>query len=282
VRVPVLARRLGGRPGIWATLAGTVVAYRLLDLLPSLAVIVYVVVSAPIPPWALRSLVVVAALGVGLLAVGFASARRHERPLFEVKGRLRRWVTLVREGLGILRAPLPAAMATLFQSVAWLSQLFAVFVTLRAFGLELTVSVAALVLVLVNLAILFPLWPGNVGLLQATVALPLGAYAVDYGHAVAFGVGMQAIEVSVGVSLGLSFLAREGLSVAVLKGMPDAGDDAPWHRRDFETPPGRNNKCTDSGDCCSTDDVEPEVVPGGQHGKPDGQRPKQPRSLEGS
>jgi glycosyltransferase 2 family protein len=281
-RVAVLARRLGGRPGIWATLAGTVVAYRLLDLLPSLAVIVYVVVSAPIPPWALRSLVVVAALGVGLLAVGFASARRHERPLFEVRGRLRRWVTLVREGLGILRAPLPAAMATLFQSVAWLSQLLAVFVTLRAFGLELTVSVAALVLVLVNLAILFPLWPGNVGLLQATVALPLGAYAVDYGHAVAFGVGMQAIEVSVGVSLGLSFLAREGLSVAVLKGMPDAGDDAPWHRRDFETPPGRNNKCTDSGDCCSTDDVEPEVVPGGQHGKPDGQRPKQPRSLEGS
>jgi len=79
------------------------------------------------------------------------------------------------------------------------------------------------VLVLVNLAILFPLWPGNVGLLQATVALPLAAYAVDYGHAIAFGVGMQAIEVSVGVSLGLLFLAREGLSVAILSRMPQAG-----------------------------------------------------------
>jgi len=223
-RIAVLARRLGDRTGFWATLVGTVVAYRLLDLLPSLALIVYVLVSAPIPHWALRSLALVATLGVVLLAVGFASARRHERPLLEASGRFRRLAAMAREGLGILRAPLPAATATLYQFVAWLSQLLAVFATLRAFGLALPFSAAALVLALVNLAILFPLWPGNVGLLQATVALPLGAYAVDYGHGIAFGVGMQAIEVSVGVSLGLFFLAREGLSVAILKRLPAAGE----------------------------------------------------------
>ena len=33
---------------------------------------------------------------------------------------------------------------------------------------------------------------------------------------------MQAIEASVGVGVGLIFLAREGLSVAMLKVMPDA------------------------------------------------------------
>ncbi len=223
-RIAVLARRLAGRTGIWATLVGTVVAYRLLDLVPSLALIVYVLMAAPIPHWALRSLMLVVALGLALLAVGFASARRHERPLFEASGSFRRLAAMAREGLGILRAPLPAATATLYQSVAWLSQLFAVFATLRAFGLALPLSAAALVLVLVNLAILFPFWPGNVGLVQATVALPLAAYAVDYGHGIAFGVGMQAIEVSVGVSLGLFFLAREGLSVGVLKRMPDAGE----------------------------------------------------------
>ncbi len=223
-RIAVLARRLGGRAGVWARLVGSVVAYRLLDLLPSLVLIVYVLVSAPIPHWALRSLALVAVLGLALLAIGLASARRHERPLVEARGRFRLLATLAREGLGILRAPLPAATATLYQSVAWLSQLLAVFATLRAFGLALPLSAAALVLALVNLAILFPLWPGNVGLLQATVALPLAAYAVDYGHGVAFGVGMQAIEASVGLSLGLFFLAREGLSVAVLKRVPDAGE----------------------------------------------------------
>ena len=63
--------------------------------------------------------------------------------------------------------------------------------------------------------------------LAATIVAMLpaaAAYAVDYGHGIAFGVGMQAIEVSVGVSLGLFFLAREGLSVGVLKRMPDAGE----------------------------------------------------------
>jgi glycosyltransferase 2 family protein len=220
-RIAVLARRLGGRTGIWATLLGTVVAYRLLDLLPSLALIVYVLVSAPIPHWALKSLMLVAVLGSALFALGFASARRHERPLFEASGRFRRVVMTAREGLGILRSPLPAATATLYQSIAWLSQLLAVFATLRAFGVALPLSAAALVLALVNLAILFPLWPGNVGLLQATVALPLAAYGVDYGRGIAFGVGMQAIEVSVGVSLGLFSLAREGLSVAALRRVHD-------------------------------------------------------------
>jgi uncharacterized membrane protein YbhN (UPF0104 family) len=191
---------------------------------PSLALIVYVLVSAPIPPWALRSLVLIAALGAALFALGFASARRHERRLFEASGRFRRLTMMSREGLGILRAPFPAATATLYQALAWFSQLLAMFATLRAFGVALPLSAAALLLALVNLAILFPLWPGNVGLLQATVALPLAAYAVDYGHGIAFGVGMQAIEVSVGVSLGLFFLAREGLSVASLKRLPDAGE----------------------------------------------------------
>ncbi len=223
-RIAVLARRLGRRTGVWATVVGTVVAYRLLDLLPSLALIVYVLVSAPIPHWALKSLALVAALGVALLTIGLAIARRHERPLVEARGRFWLLATTVREGLGILRAPVPAATATLYQTVAWLSQLLAVFATLRAFGFALPLSAAALVLVLVNLAILFPLWPGNVGLLQATVALPLAAYAVDYGHGIAFGVGMQAIEVSVGLSLGLVFLTREGLSVATLKRLPDAGE----------------------------------------------------------
>jgi uncharacterized membrane protein YbhN (UPF0104 family) len=184
-----------------------------------------------IPAWAFRSLLLVAALGVGLLAVGFASARRHERALFEVRGRLLGWVTMIRLGLGVLRAPLPAATATLYQSIAWFSQLLAVFATFRAFGLEMTLSVSALVLVLVNLAILFPLWPGNVGLLQATVALPLAAYGVSYRHAVAFGIGMQAIEFSVGVSLGLVFLAREGLSVSALRRIFDT------HSAEFASEP---------------------------------------------
>ena len=41
---------------------------------------------------------------------------------------------------------------------------------------------AGLVLVLMNVATIFPLWPGNIGLLQAAIALPLAPYGVAYGE----------------------------------------------------------------------------------------------------
>ena len=72
-----------------------------------------------------------------------------------------------------------------------------------------------------NVATLFPLWPGNIGLLQAAIALPLRQYGVPAGQAIAFGFGLQAIEASVGVGVGLFFLAREGLSYATLRDIED-------------------------------------------------------------
>ena len=45
---------------------------------------------------------------------------------------------------------------------------------------------------------------------------------MPYARGFAFGLGLQAIEASVGVGIGLIFLAREGLSYASLKRMPDA------------------------------------------------------------
>ena len=72
-----------------------------------------------------------------------------------------------------------------------------------------------------NVATIFPLWPGNVGLTQAAIALPLVQYGVPYAKGFAFGIGLQAIEASVGIGVGLFFLGREGLSFAMLRKMPE-------------------------------------------------------------
>ena len=61
-----------------------------------------------------------------------------------------------------------------------------------------------------NVALILPLWPGNVGLQQAAIALPLIAYGVPYSHGFAYGIGLQAIESSVGYVLGIVFLAARG------------------------------------------------------------------------
>jgi hypothetical protein len=68
-------------------------------------------------------------------------------------------------------------------------------------------------------ATIVPLWPGNVGLVQAAVAIPLRNYGVPYATGFAFGLALQAIEMACGVGLGLIALAREGISFAVLRRM---------------------------------------------------------------
>jgi glycosyltransferase 2 family protein len=226
-RVAVLTRKLrlqGRGDGTWAALVGTVFAHRLFDLVPTIGLILYVLLTAKIPHWAISSLVVVGVIGFGLFAFAFASARHHKKSVLDGVGPFRRLLTIGRHGLGVLHAPGPAAIAAFFQCCGWLCQFFAVYTAMRAFHIHSPLPAAALVLLLMNVATLFPLWPGNIGLLQAAIALPLSSYGVATGKAIAYGFGLQAIEASVGVGVGLMFLAREGLSFAMLRRMPDAGE----------------------------------------------------------
>ena len=134
---------------------------------------------------------------------------------------VRRLLTMAQRGLHVLRKPTAAAFAELLQTAGWLIQLLAVWSMMKAFGIDAPFSAAGVVLLLMNVATIFPLWPGNIGLLQAVVALPLVSYGVAYSTGLAFGLGLQVLEMSVGVGVGLIFLMREGLSLETLRRMPD-------------------------------------------------------------
>ena len=216
-RVAVLTRPLPRGRGSTATLVGTVVAHRLFEVVPALLLIVYVLLTAKIPHWAITSLVLVAGIGLVLFAAALVSTVLQKRPPLESARPVRRLIAMGRRGLGVMKAPLPAAVAILFQSIGWFLQLLAVYVAMRAFGIDAPLPAAGLVLLLMNVATIFPLWPGNIGLLQAAVALPLVSYGVAYARGFAYGLGLQVIEASVGVGIGLLFLAREGLSFAMLR-----------------------------------------------------------------
>ena len=221
-RVAVLNRRMR-QPGAWARLLGTVFAHRVFDLVAVMGLIVYVMLTAHIPDWAVTSLIAVVVVGIVLFTVAVMGARDdHYAGLEEGLGAVRKVVRLARYGLSVMRRPAPAALALLFQLLGWTCQLFAVYTSMRAFGIHEPLPAAGLVLVLMNVATIFPLWPGNVGLVQAAVALPLFTYyGVAKANGIAFGFGLQIIEASVGIGVGLLFLAREGLSVAMLRVMPD-------------------------------------------------------------
>jgi uncharacterized protein (TIRG00374 family) len=220
-RVAVLRRHIPGRRGTTATLVGSVFAHRMFDLFPAVTLVVWVLLTAKIPGWALTSIGLVLAIGLTLFVAALMLARRANRDALEGLGPLRSLLVRARLGLAVMRSPRAATTAAAFQFGGWACQLFAVWFAMRAFHIYQSLTVAGLVLVLINVATIFPLWPGNFGLVQIAIALPLVNYGVPYARGVAFGVGLQAIEASVGVGVGLIFLAREGLSYAVLKQMDD-------------------------------------------------------------
>jgi len=232
-RVAVLTRKMPGRTGAWATLVGTVFAHRVFDIVPVLLLILYVVSTASIPSSARATLLFVIGIGVGLFVFALISARRqHQEMAIEGLGPVRRLLTMGRHGLGVMRSPLSAALAIFLQILGWTFQILAVWTAMRAFDIHAPLPAAGVVLLLMNVVTIIPFWPGNVGLVQVAIASALVGYGVPYSTGVAYGFGLQAIEASVGIGVGLLFLAREGLSFAMLRVMPSAsqaevpGDEA--------------------------------------------------------
>jgi glycosyltransferase 2 family protein len=222
-RVAVLTRKMPGRKGAWPALVGTVFAHRVFDIVPVLLLILYVVATASIPGSARATLLFVIGFGVGLFVFAFVSARRqHHEMAIEGLGPVRRLLAMGRSGLGVMRSPAGAAGAIFFQIIGWTCQILAVYTAMRAFDIHSPLPAAGVVLLLMNVVTIFPFWPGNVGLVQVAIATALVGYGVAYSTGVAYGFGLQAIEASVGIGVGLLFLAREGLSFAMLRVMPTA------------------------------------------------------------
>jgi uncharacterized protein (TIRG00374 family) len=242
-RVAVLVRKLPRRKGLWATLVGTVLAHRVFDIVPVLLLILYVLITAKVPAWAITILVGIVGVGVALFTFAIVSARTYHGSRLDGVGALRRVLSMARQGLGVMRSPVGMAFAISFQIAGWVCQLLAVWTAMRAFHIHAPLPAAGVVLLVMNVVTIFPFWPGNIGAVQLAIAAPLSAsYGVAYARGVAYGFGLQAIEASVGIGVGLIFLAREGLSVAMLRVMPSAAQTEmpePRDERDDDAEPAR-------------------------------------------
>ena len=242
-RVVVLHRKLEDRRGLWPMLFGTVIAHRLLDLVPALSIAVWVLATVPLPTWAYSSIITAIAAGALVFSTGITIAlmdsRRHRA---ESLGPFRRAIAYIREGLSALRSIRTSALASTFQILGWLCQLLAVWSVMFAFRIDLPVSAAALVLILVNIALILPLWTGNVGLVQVAIGLTLVNYGIDYSLGFAYAIVLDVVETSVGIAYGLGFFAEEGISFAALR---HARNEVARHRSDYEaggkTPTGLGN-----------------------------------------
>jgi phosphatidylinositol alpha-mannosyltransferase len=223
-RALVVARRTGRPRENLPVVLGSLVSQTLLNIV-ALAILGAIMFSsvnifsghqtalliAAIAPATLLLLVLIApiVLQIGARRKG-ANARWHQ-----ALARIRGAMTRVRAGLAVFRHPRLGITAAIAQLAAWALQMLSCYTLLVALGLDdkTGFAAAAAVLFAVNITAVIPATPANVGVFQAACAAVLHTgWHVGYGDGVAYGVILQAVEVTTALLMGAPALLKEGMS----------------------------------------------------------------------
>lgn len=222
-RALVVARRTGRPRENLPVVLGTVVSQTLLNIV-ALAILGAVMFSsvdlfnghqdalvvAAIAPLVLLVLVLLSPI---LLRQGAGGSR--PRRLQAAVEQARAGMMRVRAGLTVFRRPRLGAIATGAQLAAWGLQCLSCYMLLVALGLanQTGFAAAAAVLFAVNITAVLPATPANLGVFQAACATVLHTgWHVGYGTGVAYGVILQAVEVTTAIMMGMPALLKEGMS----------------------------------------------------------------------
>lgn len=204
-----LLRRRDGVP--LTTSTATALSEKLLDGVAMILTLAPLLFFSGLPSWVGRSigLLALAAFGiVGVLLVVRKTVRSN--------GLVGRLV----EGLSVLSAPRTTLLALLASLVAWLADLAAVLLVLRAVGAAVGPEVGLLVLLCVNVAILLPTTPGNLGSHEVGAMIALDRAGVPPAAATAFAILYHGVQV---VPLLLIGLADVRLLLWARRGEPEPG-----------------------------------------------------------
>jgi len=164
-----------------------------------------------LPLWmerGLRSLsAMVALLLVALLAMAWGD-RTVTRVASRLPDRAGRALHAVAGALAPLRSPWRGGGALALALLKKLAEILAIVCIQRAFGVELPLSSAVLVLAALNLATLIPVVPGNVGVYEAATVLAYGYLGIDAERALGMALVQHACYFAALALPGYGWLAR--------------------------------------------------------------------------
>ena len=227
-RALVVARRTGRPRENLPVVLGSLVSQTLLNLV-ALAILGGVMFSSvDIFGGHQNALLAVAIVPALLLAIVLAapalarmrSGRADGSRLHTIAAQVRGGLTRVRDGLRVFRRPRLGLVATMAQLGAWALQCTSCYMLLVALGLshQTGYGAAAAVLFAVNITAVLPATPSNVGVFQAACAAVLhSGWHVGLGTGVAYGVILQAVEISTSLLMGMPALLKEGMSWREIK-----------------------------------------------------------------
>jgi phosphatidyl-myo-inositol alpha-mannosyltransferase len=222
-RALVVARRTGRPRENLPVVLGTVVSQTLLNIVALIVLGAIMFSSVDLFNGHQNALLAVAIAPLLLLiAVLLAPVllrdtgdRSRSSRLHALTAQIRAALARVRAGLIVFRRPRLGATAAAAQLSAWALQCLSCWILLVALGLDKQAgfAAAAAVLFAVNITAVLPATPANLGVFQAACAAVLHTgWHIGYGDGVAYGVILQAVEVTTAIVMGMPALLKEGMS----------------------------------------------------------------------
>ncbi len=145
--------------------------------------------------------------------VGFFLKPFPEKPKTVMAG----WLQSFVDGLGIIRSVKNVIIASLYSILVWLPNALVIYVIARSFGMELPVSGAFVILIIVCFGIMIPSAPAYLGTIQYCSVAGLSLYGVTKASALSFSVIYHICSFFPVMIVGFIFLLIEGYSLMELR-----------------------------------------------------------------
>jgi hypothetical protein len=207
---------------------GTIVVERVLDSLTVLVIAVFVLFFIPLPSWLVRASVLFMLATLALFTVMILMIVKPEASLRVLAPLTRKLPPRFAEGLSRLICHFIEGFRimvdpTLLISVAglsifiWLIDVLAIYLLFLAFGFQLPVAAAFVLMIILLIGIAIPTAPGFIGNWHYFCILGLSLFDVPRTEALTFAIIYHALSIGLVVVLGVAFLPFNRFSVADLR-----------------------------------------------------------------
>jgi uncharacterized protein (TIRG00374 family) len=207
---------------------GTIIVERVLDSLTVMVIAVFVLFFIPLPPWLVRASVLFLLATLALITAMILIIIKREASLRFLAPltrklptgfaeRLDRLIFHFIEGFRIMVDPALLISVTGLSFFIWLVDVLAIHLLLLAFGFQLPVAAAFVLMIILIIGIAIPTAPGFIGNWHYFCILGLSLFDVPRTEALTFAVIYHALSIGLVVVLGVAFLPFNRFSVADLR-----------------------------------------------------------------
>jgi len=207
---------------------GTILVERVLDILTVLVIAAIVFFSTPIPPWLFRagtSLFAVTAAIFLLLIMAIFRKEKTALLLAPVLARIPSGITkkiigiidYFIDGLSVMKNRSLMGVVVILSLIIWLADVLAIYLLFLAFSLNLPLTAAFVLMIILIAGIAIPVAPGFIGNWHYFCILGLGLFNVAKTEALTFAVIYHALSIGIIIVLGVVFLPFYSFSLDDLK-----------------------------------------------------------------